>query len=92
MLRGMSSQQMAEWMAYARIEPFGDQRADMRAALICCAAVTPYAKKGHLPRLSDWMLSSESEQENDDADEKAMLGPREMMHVLRGFAGKHKLH
>ena len=31
----MSSKEFVEWMAYYRLEPFGDARADIRAAMIC---------------------------------------------------------
>ena len=34
LLRGMSSAEMAEWMAYAMIEPFGESRADLRMGII----------------------------------------------------------
>jgi hypothetical protein len=34
MLAGLSARQMAEWQAYARIEPFGELRADARAGII----------------------------------------------------------
>lgn len=30
----MSSAQLAEWMAYAKLEPFGEERADLRAGII----------------------------------------------------------
>lgn len=32
MLSGMSSRQLSEWMAYAQIEPFGEERGDIRMA------------------------------------------------------------
>jgi len=33
MLRGMSGLQLVEWMEYARLEPFGEERADARDAI-----------------------------------------------------------
>ena len=35
MLGRMSSREVTEWMAYASVEPFGEDRGDLRAALIC---------------------------------------------------------
>lgn len=34
MLDRMSSHELSEWMAYANIEPFGEDRADLRAGTI----------------------------------------------------------
>jgi hypothetical protein len=34
MLRSLTAKQFAEWQAYARLEPFGETRADWRAASI----------------------------------------------------------
>lgn len=33
MLAGMSGFQLNEWMAYAEVEPFGEERADLRMAI-----------------------------------------------------------
>ena len=35
MLRSITARQFMEWMAYARLEPFDEVRADYRAASIC---------------------------------------------------------
>lgn len=32
--RRMSSAEFSEWMAYAQIEPFGEERADLRMAIL----------------------------------------------------------
>jgi hypothetical protein len=32
----MSSREFAEWIAYYRLEPFGETRADLRAAIVAC--------------------------------------------------------
>ncbi len=36
LLASLSSRQISEWMAYFALEPFGEERADLRAALIAC--------------------------------------------------------
>ena len=36
LLARISSRELTEWMAYAGISPFGERRADLRAAQICC--------------------------------------------------------
>jgi len=32
----ISSAEFAEWQAYASIEPFGEERADLRSAIVAC--------------------------------------------------------
>lgn len=41
LLAEMSSSELSEWMAYFRIEPFGEQRADLRAGVTAAAAANP---------------------------------------------------
>lgn len=59
MLRRMSIRQFREWQAYAVIEPFGEIRADYRAASISAtiANVNRDAKKHARPfQISDFLL------------------------------------
>lgn len=44
----MGSRELSEWMAYEQIEPFGEQRADLRAAII--AATVANALRGRKSR------------------------------------------
>ena len=37
MLDGIEERQLMEWMAYDRLQPFGDDRADLRSALAASA-------------------------------------------------------
>ena len=34
MLRRISSQQLSEWMAFGQLEPFGEERADLRMGIL----------------------------------------------------------
>jgi hypothetical protein len=34
MLRGMTAYGLAEWMAYFELEPWGEERADLRAGIV----------------------------------------------------------
>lgn len=36
---------MQEWLAYAELEPFGDERADLRAGIIASSAVNVWGGK-----------------------------------------------
>ena len=58
LLANISSIEISEWMAYARIEPFGEKRADLRAASIAQAVLMPHIKKGKKkPSLADCCLT-----------------------------------
>jgi len=64
----MSSMEYAEWQAYYRLEPFGEQRADYRAALICkiLADVNTPKGKPHA-KIGDFLLRFEKEEQSDEA-------------------------
>lgn len=68
----MSSKEFAEWMAYAQIEPFGDERADLRMAILASliANVNRDPKKRSTPyEVSDFMPRFETPEpiSRDDA-------------------------
>lgn len=46
----MSAIEFAEWVAYARMYPFGEGREDARAGVIASAIVNVHRKKGSKPR------------------------------------------
>lgn len=48
--------ELRKWMAWYKIEPFGEERMDLRFALMTAHVVSPYLKKGHKPKLSDYMM------------------------------------
>lgn len=59
LLGRMSSQELTDWMVYAQVEPFGDERADLRAALVASviANVNRDPKKKPKPfDIADFML------------------------------------
>lgn len=39
MLRSMSGQQLAEWIEYSQIEPFGEERDDLRMGILASALI-----------------------------------------------------
>ena len=49
MLAGISSRQLAEWMAYAAVEPFGEERADYRLAYALSVIVNLFRGKDDPP-------------------------------------------
>lgn len=49
MLAGLSSAQMTEWMAYAAVEPFGEERDDYRMAYALSVIVNLFRGKDDPP-------------------------------------------
>lgn len=57
----LAERELAEWMAYARIEPWGEERADLRMAILAAAVANfsqwkrrdgkPWQPSEFLPRL-----------------------------------------
>lgn len=57
----MSSEELAEWMAYERLEPFGETRADIRTALVCSTLANINRDKKVKPyKIQDFMLDFDS--------------------------------
>lgn len=72
MLDAMSWAQLAEWQAYASIDPFGESRADLRSAQICAilANVNRDPKRRSQPyKVEDFMFFF-------DKPRRAPVGPR----------------
>lgn len=56
LLARISSRELAEWMAYYEIEPFGEERADVRAALVASTVANVHrGKKRRAYKLDDFM-------------------------------------
>lgn len=61
--RRMSSREVSEWEAYEAIEPFGERRADYRAASIC--QVIALANGAKDVKLEDFLLTRADEQQGN---------------------------
>lgn len=65
------------WRAYYQIEPFGEERADMRNAMLCCLyANSKRGKHGRKFRLQDFMFSEKPRRQT----------PEQMKQVFMSFA------
>lgn len=63
MLESITWIQLLEWFDYARLEPFGEERGDSRAAMICAMIAnvnrdpkkkaTPYSVSDFMPRYGE---------------------------------------
>lgn len=75
----MSSAELTEWRAFDRLEPFGDQRADLRAGIVASTVANFSArppKDGLKP--SDFMLFAK-----DEPDKPVLLDPEAQARLIK---------
>ena len=73
LLARIDSHELSEWLAYYQIEPFGETRADMRAALIAMIMANIYRKKNQPPfNLGDFMFKFEPSKPQSVEEMKAI--------------------
>ena len=64
MLGEISSRQFAEWMAYSRLEPWGEDRDDLRMGIVASVIANSNRGKGKKPyKPQDFMPDFEPEDE-----------------------------
>ena len=64
MLSEISSRDLAEWMAFSRLEPWGEERADLRMGIIASTIANANRGKGQKPyKVQDFLPSFEQETE-----------------------------
>jgi len=56
MKSALTARELRDWERFNAVEPIGEVRGDIQAAIIAQAAVSPYRKKGKPPpKLKDFM-------------------------------------
>lgn len=66
MLGRMTSRQVAEWMAYNQIEPFGEERADLRAGIVASTIANVNRGKGQPMKPADFMPKFDRRETDQD--------------------------
>jgi hypothetical protein len=67
------AREIEEWIAYYKIEPFGETRDDMRIGFATMNLLSPHFKKGHKAKLKDYMLDFEPKQQMSNEQIKNVL-------------------
>lgn len=91
--RRVSSREFAEWLAYERLEPFGPERDDLRAALVAAviANVNRDPKKRRKPyEVSDFMPKFDRGPEPERKSDGELLARVEMLNAVFGGVDKRK--
>jgi hypothetical protein len=70
----MSSLELSEWQAFYNLEPWGDERADLRSGLAASALCNLWTAKGsHRYKASDFLMNFEETEPQTPDQMKAML-------------------
>jgi len=82
MLAEMTSEHLGEWMAYSKLEPWGEERADLRAGIVASVIANSNKAKNKKPfKPTDFMPAFEPVGEDDMAE-------RLLAKALRAFGGR----
>lgn len=74
LMNRISAREFAEWKAYLQIEPFGEDRDDIRSAIIACVIANCNREKGKPPfKISDFVPKFKNGQPMDDEEMKLEL-------------------
>ena len=65
LLERVSARELSEWMAYAQMEPFGEERADLRAAIVAMTVANVNRGKGRAAKVEDFMPKFDREPDGD---------------------------
>lgn len=74
LLNRISSLELSEWQAFYTIDPFGEERADMRAAMMAANVANAWKdKKQRTFKLKDFMLNFDPPEPQSTDQMKAIL-------------------
>ena len=86
LLASISSQELTEWQAFYCVEPFGEERADVRSAIVAAtvANVNRSSKSAPAP-VTAFMPRFEAESDEDRV--ARLLAKRDVLAVVMGLRG-----
>ena len=76
MMREMPSRLLSEWMAFYQLEPFGDARGDLRAAIVASTVANAHRdpkKRRRAFRPDEFMPQFEKERQEQDWQEQLRI-------------------
>ena len=92
LLARIDSAELTEWMAYSQIEPFGEERADLRAGIVASTTANVWSGKGKSFKPSDFMPKFDAKPARGiEARKRAAQGMKTMaMFVTKMLGGEIK--
>lgn len=73
MLERMTSEELSEWHAFYKLEPFGEERADLRSGIVASILVNTNLKKGAKATTPLDFMPYAEKQPQDAAAQKAQF-------------------
>lgn len=71
-VESLSEMEFRKWMAFYEIEPFGEERMDLRFALMTAHLISPYLPKGSKAMIKDYLLTFEKKEQSWKAMKKIL--------------------
>jgi hypothetical protein len=84
LLSRLDSRELSEWIAYYNLDPFGEARADYRAAMLACLTANINRGKHEPFKISDFMPNFEPKKPQTMEEMKRIL-----MSISRPADGSH---
>jgi len=82
LLARIDSAELSEWMGFYSIEPFGEERADLRSAIIACTMANAWRGKNQRPfKVSDFIPNFGEPKEQT---------PEEILMIFKAAAQRNK--
>lgn len=74
MLRVLTAGQIAEWMAYFNLEPWGDRHRDQNLALVAAKFANGMrGKDSRIVGIEDFMITTELDEKHEQANDQAAI-------------------
>lgn len=73
LLARIDSRELAEWMAYYSLDPFGTERDDLQAGIVASTIANANSGKGKAFQPNDFMPYSDNKQEQTADDMQTLL-------------------
>lgn len=80
----IDSRELAEWMAYDRLEPFGEQRGDVRTAIVAQTVANTHRGPKQKPYKLDAFLPKYGDRATPDKTPDQLLAIAEMLNAAFG--------
>ena len=91
LMRELTSKDIAEWLAYDKLEPFGEARADLRAGMMTAPLYNILAsKETPVAHVEQWLIKFGMEAEDLSLEEVEEQDPADMAKILQRLASRSK--
>lgn len=79
--RRIDSAEFVEWLAYSRLEPFGEERDDLRAAMIACTVANSMRSRKRAYKVDDFMFDFDKPPQSKQNVANVFLNAMQSIHA-----------